>query len=1523
MNTHLRFILVVALLLCCGPVRSQIATHAVIAEVYGGGGNSGSRYKNDFIELYNPTSSPVAMSLWSVQYASASGSFGSANKTIFSGTIAPHGFFLIQEAQGSGGTTNLPAPDAVGGIAMAGTSGKVALVSDTVTISGPADGSVVDFLGYGSANQFEGSGAMASLSNTTSGERKAQASSTPASMSGGGADSLRGNGWDSGNNSGDFVVRVLPDPQNSSSPAEVPPVVGNLAPIISSLHRSPFLPSTGGTDTVTASIVDLDGSVGLVRLHVRVGGGVYDSSIGMTLVSGDQYRGVVPASKHAANGDLIEYYVTAADDSMKYASTADTLRGYFVGDASVAAVKSRSLAAVGGYGVRIRGTLNVRTNLFAAGQGFIQDVAGGLRLFDAGGLPGLDAGRNVRVQGTLASIEGAYGLTDPEFLFTDTSLGTTALVPAVVVLPLTQSPASLSEGKLVTIAGLSTDSTGTFLAQHDYPFHDASSDTITVRVESNGSANTLVGKQFPASPVNAIGILSFSGNHMRLKPRGTADMGGDPADGTGTASITPAARIAGASSIAETLSVAGDGANTIAAAGVAIPSAWTWTDTAAKSISGAGFASATVQVSGAGSPSNPYLITISGAAVTATNTGRLIIRALTVASDQGQSIFTVRTRGAAGSLSPIAASPAVNVAGTAFEAASSGNWSSPSTWLGGVVPGDSDDVSMSTLGVVVTVNVPNARCRDLTITGSGSAASSGPLLQFAQAGSVGLKVNGDLAITGGSGGGGGNRGGRAQLTSNGNESSALTLMGGILTTPSNSVSNGSAGLNMNEGTVYLLGPGPDTIRNNSGFRLGRLVIGDGIRPKIAVWEPTHMATLIVRSVTVKRSSTFWIGASDDSTANHIGNATTSGMPVLDEGIVIETDAAIRVQNPPGGSNVPAINLDRGGIRNDGTLDLVLPGSEPRPGRTSIRAPLGGKNYAVNVGGLSAGSSTATQTVSGSGVFRFGTITVGQGDTLMLERPISLSSGDTMFLRGRLVEAEGKCVAGVVSATRTLARGVVESFGGIGASVTAAGAAPGPTGVTRTTGVPCHGSGNSSIQRFFDVAPSVNAGLDATVDLEYAHEDLDGQAEESLQLWRSPDGGRSWTAYPCGVDTAHRTIHAVGIGAFSRWTASDAAHPLGAGNRQYAVSEGWNLMSVPFTVPDYRRTALFPASISVAFGFEGAYIICDTLCNAEGYWLKFKGDDTVAFNGGERLVDTAYVRAGWNLIGSISRAVPSASIVEEPPGLIISNLFGYNGTYIVADTIYPCKAYWVKTSAAGKLILGSGNAMLAPPSGAPAELRGMSSLTITDGKGRRQVLYINRDAGGKLPAGGWELPPPGPEGVFDARFRSGRYVEWMIGRVEDAVLPINMKGEELPLSIEWKMIDGVRMMLRWEEAGREGSVVLEGNGKTVVRESSRGMEVSDAKAISATFSMSTNYPNPFNPSTEFVIGIARRSAVRMEVANILGQRVRILGNGMMDAGYHRVRWDGNGENGDPMPAGVYFIRARGEDWNATRKVVLIR
>ena len=126
----------------------------MISQLYGGGGNAGSTFRNDFIELFNRGASPVNVNGWSVQYAAAAGSSWQVTN-LTNVTIQPGQYYLVQEAIGAGGTTNLPTPDATGAIPMSATAGKVALVNNTTALTCGAtnnclpNGNIIDFVGFG------------------------------------------------------------------------------------------------------------------------------------------------------------------------------------------------------------------------------------------------------------------------------------------------------------------------------------------------------------------------------------------------------------------------------------------------------------------------------------------------------------------------------------------------------------------------------------------------------------------------------------------------------------------------------------------------------------------------------------------------------------------------------------------------------------------------------------------------------------------------------------------------------------------------------------------------------------------------------------------------------------------------------------------------------------------------------------------------------------------------------------------------------------------------------------------------------------------------------------------------------------------------------------------------------------------------------------------------------------------------------------------------------------------------------
>ena len=155
------------------PASAEPSTGIVINEVYGGGGNSGATYTNDFIELTNHSDESIDLTGWSVQYHPRSAS-GNWQVTPLEGSIEPGQYYLIAQARGNGGSQELPEPDVAGEIPMSGSDGTVALVESTDALTCGTDcaddTAIVDLVGFGTAEIAEGS-PIAGVSNVYSAQR--------------------------------------------------------------------------------------------------------------------------------------------------------------------------------------------------------------------------------------------------------------------------------------------------------------------------------------------------------------------------------------------------------------------------------------------------------------------------------------------------------------------------------------------------------------------------------------------------------------------------------------------------------------------------------------------------------------------------------------------------------------------------------------------------------------------------------------------------------------------------------------------------------------------------------------------------------------------------------------------------------------------------------------------------------------------------------------------------------------------------------------------------------------------------------------------------------------------------------------------------------------------------------------------------------------------------------------------------------------------------------------------------------
>lgn len=184
------------------------STTVVISQIYGGGGSAQATYNSDYVELHNISAVAQNISGFKLAYGSSTGLLGanSGNRYTFPvNTIIPAGGYLLVADSGlTGGLANLPVTkDLYFSFAMSRDKGKIVLgtsaLVDSALLANQPTGAVVDFIGYGTAQEFEGTGAAGAPSITNAAFRN-------------------NNGCDDTNqNSSDFTIGA-PNPRNSATP---------------------------------------------------------------------------------------------------------------------------------------------------------------------------------------------------------------------------------------------------------------------------------------------------------------------------------------------------------------------------------------------------------------------------------------------------------------------------------------------------------------------------------------------------------------------------------------------------------------------------------------------------------------------------------------------------------------------------------------------------------------------------------------------------------------------------------------------------------------------------------------------------------------------------------------------------------------------------------------------------------------------------------------------------------------------------------------------------------------------------------------------------------------------------------------------------------------------------------------------------------------------------------------------------------------------------------------------------------
>jgi hypothetical protein len=168
-------------------------------------------------------------------------------------------------------------------------------------------------------------------------------------------------------------------------------------------------------------------------------------------------------------------------------------------------------------------------------------------------------------------------------------------------------------------------------------------------------------------------------------------------------------------------------------------------------------------------------------------------------------------------------------------------------------------------------------------------------------------------------------------------------------------------------------------------------------------------------------------------------------------------------------------------------------------------------------------------------------------------------------------------------------------------------------------------------------------------------------------------------------------------------------------------------------------------------------------------------------------------------------------------------------------------------------------------------------------------------------------------VYRSRWQNGQYIKLnaqpitSTNYVDLAVLDTN---------IYWYYVEAAYAGANW--TAHSSASIKDAGRVRIITGASEG-----ADRIPREFFLAQNYPNPFNPATSISYGLPINTHVKIEVFNLLGQRVKVLVNEEQTAGFKRAIWDGSDASGKSVASGVYLYRLRASDKESTMMMLMLK
>ncbi len=368
------------------------------------------------------------------------------------------------------------------------------------------------------------------------------------------------------------------------------------------------------------------------------------------------------------------------------------------------------------------------------------------------------------------------------------------------------------------------------------------------------------------------------------------------------------------------------------------------------------------------------------------------------------------------------------------------------------------------------------------------------------------------------------------------------------------------------------------------------------------------------------------------------------------------------------------------------------------------------------------------------------------------------------------------------------------------------------------------------------------------------------------------------------------------------------------NMEKLISEEWELISLP----------IIDGSIEIQdsqiFSFNRIYQRESSLASGQGYWVRSSSGEQLSILGEGILDSEIDLQEGWNLVGALADRIPVSSVFDPDGVLTDAPVYFYqDGAYHQATDLEPGIGYWLYAAEEGTIRLERGS----------PEIREKQKKLLVDESSDLYHLHFENehssqdfwisdqplDADQKIR---FMLPPKAPEPGLDIRSSAGyaisqQYLDHLEITSASWPVEITLTSPENSNSEYTYRITANRGQEEVNVNLVEGQPVkIPGEFDTYILE-----RVQFEEAIT-DYQISSNYPNPFNPSTTIQYQIPEHSHVVIDIFNVAGQRIAVLVDQQQNAGMYTIEFDGTNH-----ASGVYLMRFQAGQFSDIQKITLIK